>query len=247
VRDAHDQLLRSARRTSRDGTVAHVVKNLSRLFHFRVDAGAKDYTAKRAILETLVDALSHCSRLALDYTAVDGRTKKHADVLPLTLVVWNTSLYLLARFGDAAKRRARAEPRTYVFTVDRIEAARKLGSNFQYPAERDYSLERLFDGVWGMFIPPPGKRKSVIVDLRFARIDWIERFVSERTWGKSQTLVREPDGRLRLSFHSTTSIELVPWLWRWGAAVDVLAPPELRQLVEQAHPPDGRGTTVETG
>jgi hypothetical protein len=80
----------------------------------------------------------------------------------------------------------------------------------------------------------------VIVDLRLERVDWVERFVSERTWGKSQKLVREADGRLRRSFHTTTFVELDPWLWRWGEAVEVLGPPELRTPMEHALPPDGR-------
>lgn len=241
VRQAQEEFLRTARRTSRDGTVAHVLKNLSRLFHFRADAGTKDYTGKREVLETLVDALSHCSELAFDYAAIGAEAKKYTDVQPLTLCVWQGGLYLLARFQRAAGR-TREEPRTYVFVVDRIEAVRKTGRNFPYPVVRDYSLEQVFDGVWGMFVPPPGKRKSVVVDLRLEKIDWIERYVRERTWGKSQKITRERDGRLRLCFHTTTFVELVPWLWRWGEGIEVLGPPELKALMEHTLPPDGRGT-----
>jgi predicted DNA-binding transcriptional regulator YafY len=240
VKSAQAEFLRSTQRFNRDGTVAHVVKNLSRLFHFRADAGTKDYTGKRDVLEALVDALSHCSELAFDYVAIGAERKKHTDIQPLTLCVWQGGLYLLARFRSTRPRRVGEEPRTYVFVVDRIEAVRKTGRNFAYPAEREYSLERLFDGVWGMFVPPPGKRKSVVVDLRLERIDWIERYVQERTWSKTQTLTREPDGRLRLCFHTTTFVELVPWLWCWGEGIEVVGPPELRALMQQTLPPDGR-------
>ena len=59
-------------------------------------------------------------------------------------------------------------------------------------------------------------------------------YVREREWQPGQRLKDLEDGRLRLSFEVTTLVEVVPFVLQFGAEVEVVAPPELKEAVAKA-------------
>lgn len=60
----------------------------------------------------------------------------------------------------------------------------------------------------------------------------INTYVLERTWHKNQECKQNDDGSVYLSFESNQMQETLYWLLRFGATVDVLNPPELKELYE---------------
>jgi predicted DNA-binding transcriptional regulator YafY len=58
--------------------------------------------------------------------------------------------------------------------------------------------------------------------------------VRERVWHESQGMVDRRDGALELSLRLGALGEVERWVLGWGAAVEVLAPAELRRSVAAA-------------
>jgi predicted DNA-binding transcriptional regulator YafY len=58
-------------------------------------------------------------------------------------------------------------------------------------------------------------------------------YVAERTWHATQQIEPQPDGTLLLRFQASGRFEIVRWILQWGAAVEVLAPTDLRAQVAQ--------------
>ena len=56
---------------------------------------------------------------------------------------------------------------------------------------------------------------------------WAADYVAERQWSPKQTIVRQPDGRLRLEFDAVSMPEVVTWVIGFGTACKVLQPPQL--------------------
>jgi predicted DNA-binding transcriptional regulator YafY len=58
--------------------------------------------------------------------------------------------------------------------------------------------------------------------------------VRESIWHRSQRLSELPDGRVELSLDVAGIVEVRPWILSWGDSVEVLEPPELREVVAAA-------------
>jgi predicted DNA-binding transcriptional regulator YafY len=58
--------------------------------------------------------------------------------------------------------------------------------------------------------------------------------VRESVWHRSQQLTELDDGRVELSVQVAGIVEIRPWIMSWGDAVEVLEPPELREVVATA-------------
>ena len=55
--------------------------------------------------------------------------------------------------------------------------------------------------------------------------------VMETNWHPSQHLETQPDGSLVLTLDVGGLLEITPWLLSWGASVEVLEPPSLRDSI----------------
>jgi predicted DNA-binding transcriptional regulator YafY len=126
--------------------------------------------------------------------------------------------YLVARDEDrdAALRH---------FRVDRISAARLLGSSFTRQPGFDIAAHaaRAFG--------------SYQDEARYGEVVW--RFspaaaptAREFVFHPDQRLEDQPDGALVVRFHASGWLEMAWHVYQWGDAVEVLAPEALRRLVE---------------
>ena len=55
--------------------------------------------------------------------------------------------------------------------------------------------------------------------------------VKESIWHPSQRLTDGPKGTLDMTVTVTGTVEITPWILGWGDAVEVLAPPALREAI----------------
>ena len=53
----------------------------------------------------------------------------------------------------------------------------------------------------------------------------------ESVWHRSQRLIELDDGRIELAVTVAGIVEIRPWILSWGDAVEVIAPPALREAV----------------
>jgi predicted DNA-binding transcriptional regulator YafY len=111
-----------------------------------------------------------------------------------------------------------------MFAPGRIRSARETGERFERPA--GFRIEDYLDGS---FRAVRGDGRPRRVRLLFAAS--AARYVGERQWHPSQRLRFRKDGRLELTLRLGDLEEVTRWVLGYGAACEVLEPPELRERV----------------
>ena len=111
-----------------------------------------------------------------------------------------------------------------------------------------YNLSRMKDIVLcDTFKPDPDYEKKVHIDPYFGiwnneneaiKIELlfdksINTYILERTWHKNQTCHQNEDGSVYLSFESNQFQESLYWILRFGSAVTILNPPELKEAYKK--------------
>lgn len=105
--------------------------------------------------------------------------------------------------------------------VERIYEAQLTEERFSIPSQFD--PQRLLASAWGVIWRDEGSTEVV---LRFAPA--VVRRLKESVWHFSQRLEDLPDGSCLFTVLVGSTLEMKPWIRQWGAAVEVLAPTELR-------------------
>lgn len=172
--------------------------------------------AEPGVLETIAEALKGPFLLAITYAGPDGvaaerRVAPHGVLLGMRR-------YLIARDEDR-------DPGLRHFRVDRIRAARLLGSSFIRQPGFDIAVHaaRAFG--------------SYQDEARFGEVVW--RFAPRAAetarafvFHPGQRLEDQPDGSLVVRFEASGWLEMAWHLYQWGDTVEVLAPEGLRDMVE---------------
>jgi predicted DNA-binding transcriptional regulator YafY len=113
------------------------------------------------------------------------------------------------------------------FKVERVYEARLTDELFTIPGSFD--PQRLLASAWGVIWRDEGE---IEVTLRFAPS--VVRRVKESTWHHSQRIEDLPDGSCLFTVMIGSTQEVKPWIRGWGAAVEVLSPPEFREeMIEE--------------
>lgn len=120
----------------------------------------------------------------------------------------------------------RAELRT--FKVERINSVQLTNERFSIPS--DFDPQHLLANAWGVIW-----RDDAAIEVRLRFAPSVVRRVRESVWHHSQRIEDLPDGACLFTVLVGSTLEMRPWIRQWGAAVEVLAPPELRaELAEEA-------------
>lgn len=147
-----------------------------------------------------------------------GESKKTARrVLPYHLANRENLWYLI---GFDQERQA-----LRTFALPRIADVVPTKETFTRPA--DFSPEKFFANSLGVL---EGKGDYRVV-IRFSPAA-AER-IREREWHESQEMRELPGGALELTLRLGALSEVEQWIQSWGAAAEVLAPPELRASLKQ--------------
>ena len=167
--------------------------------------GETDRPRPPAVVDELRDAVVRRRRLRFTYKDVE----RVAD--PWGVVDKNDVWYLVA--GTDRGRRT--------FRVDRLVAPEATGETFERPA--DFRLDTAWDEVVDAV---EDRRARTWATLLIAeRFVWVLRDHFGRHCRSVDVL---PDGRTRVRVGAPTARDLARTLSGWGAAVEVLEPPEVR-------------------
>jgi proteasome accessory factor B len=81
--------------------------------------------------------------------------------------------------------------------------------------------------AWGVITD----QEEVEVELRFDAA--IAGLVTETTWHPTERVTHQEDGTVLWRARVPGTVEIRRWILQWGAQVEVLAPPELREEVAE--------------
>jgi predicted DNA-binding transcriptional regulator YafY len=167
------------------------------------------------LLATVAEALKGPNLLTLVYEG-GSRAGQNRTVEPYGLLL-GIRRYLVAR--EVGKTRLQH------FRLDRIRTARLEASSFARDPE--FSLDDHAARAFGSF---HDDREYGEVVWRFAPA--AAATAREFTFHPRQVMEDGPDGSLTVRFHAGGHLEMVWHLYQWGDAVEVIAPPRLKDLVE---------------
>ena len=112
--------------------------------------------------------------------------------------------------------------RTY--KVERIRTSTVTADRYEIP--EDFDPDAWLAHSWGIWSAESGVEEVV---LRFDPS--VGQRVRESVWHRSQRLTELDDGRIELALTVAGIVEIRPWILSWGDAVEVVAPPALREAV----------------
>jgi len=189
--------------------------------HLLASADAMDEEARRhdpvymQVLETLTRAWSLGRKVRLWHW--DEKTGKVFDYV--------FSPYFIEPYpiGQTAHVIGYREPPGAVRTF-KIERIRRIElSEETYEVPEDFDPRELLAGAWGIWYT---EAEPVEVVLKFH--PRVAHRVRESRWHRSERIEELPDGSIIWRAHIAEPQEMLPWIRGWGADVEVLAPPELR-------------------
>ena len=214
----HHRLLRKIRRVLGEGAVAYS-EQLERMVGSS-GFGESDYRERGQLLDVLLTGMDETRWVELEYRGSAALTGSCQRLGPLGMIWHNGSLYLLAWSEK------RGEVRNY--KVDRMGAARlsvEEPTTFTRPV--NFNLEDWQKRAFGVY-HGDGERTW---EVRILFQPDAARYVSESWWHSSQRRIVRDDGCLELQLELGELSAVSKWILSFGARAQVLAPPELQQLI----------------
>ncbi len=225
-------LLNRFEETFRDvHVVRRALKGADRKLHV-IDGASKDYSQHGEVIAKLVDATLRERVIRGEYKASWSRDGEHriSELEPLSLVSSSGALYLLARtrkyIGLEEDNNASGKPHDkeviLTFAVDRFLSVEVLDESFEYPSSEAFDPEDFFEGEFGLY--QRHDSEPIRVEVVFSKVAWLQQYLQERTWHKTQRFEDLDDGRLKMTFTVGDMGSVWPWIRSFGSDIEVLKP-----------------------
>ena len=177
---------------------------------------SKDYSAKKGVIATLVDATLHERRVDMSYYSASSKRAKRYEVDPYRVVYYQGGVYLYGRVEEYGEVRT--------FAVERIERIALMDYSFEMPTQDEIEAHtRSAFGIAG------GTAQEVVLRFDAAAAPSI----MDRTWHASQQIAARSDGTFELSLTVALSRELKAWIRSFVPRVVVIKPQSLRDDIER--------------
>ena len=172
----------------------------------------------------VVRGLVHQTRLQMSYKPVEHDLEDWL-LEPLHMANLQGEWYL---FG-------KCQGETFVrqFALGRIRKVALSGQRFEMPA--GFDPRQLLANTFGRF----AGNHSHTVRLLFAKK--VALWVLEKQWGPRQAVRTRRNGDVEVVFSASGLLEVFRWVMAWGRWARVLAPAELRQMVDREIDAMGQG------
>ncbi len=195
-----------------------------------VAPGQKDYASSPESgkkLDAMLDAMVSASSVRLTYrshkAAMAGKPARALVVHPLGLVFYRDGAYFIVDVtdGDADLR-----GRRILLALERIESL-KVGDAGAFEIPRGFDARAFFGDAFGIW--NDGVARDVVLEVHAEHARWF----LERTMHPSQEVEQRTDGSLLVTLHVSGVVEIVDWVVSLGPHAEVIAPPDLRELVRR--------------
>lgn len=209
--------LHSAFRKLTDGLkdrVSFSWTDLENVISFR-SAGAS--VSDLELFETVSKAVLRSVELEFEYRKLNSTGYEQRRVRPYHLGCLENQWYLFAE--DLERRQLRT------FALPRMRKVTLTIKRFQRPA--DFSIAQVLSGSFGVHSAGKKQRIRLQFDAFAARL------VAERKWHESQRVREKADGSIILQLELGGLEEIERWILSWGAHVQVLEPPRLREMIRE--------------
>lgn len=210
--------LQSAFRKLTDGLkdrVSFAWHDLEDAISFR-SAGASG--ADLELFEIVSKGVLRSVELEFEYRKLKSSEYEPRRVRPYHLGCLEQQWYLFAE--DLERRQLRT------FALPRMRKVRLTTKGFRRPA--DFSIAQVLSGSFG--VHSGGKKQRI----RLQFDPFAARLVAERKWHESQRVQEKADGSIILQLELGGLEEIERWILSWGAHVEVLEPPRLREMIRDA-------------
>ena len=172
--------------------------------------------AAQSVERTIVDGFVQRRAVEVTYRDAEGReTSRVLHPYFLEPRAESRTVYIFAHDSISGEVRP--------FRIERVRVARLLATTFDVPA--DFDIDAVVSGSWGIW----QATGSDDVRLRFdaAVADRVRESVGRRGADVTELTGGDLEVRIRVA----SEVEMRAWVLGWGGAVEVLAPPALREYV----------------
>lgn len=181
------------------------------VFDLKLADHSRHHEAIRTVQLALLQGKQISGVYESPYEPAPVRLKLHAYRLCLIKNAW----YVIGNSdGEVA-------PRTY--RIARFKALRMIDESAVIP--EDFDLREYFGNAWAVY------RGGTTYDIELRFTADAANIVTETVWHQSQRFARHKDGSTTLNFRVDGLEEIVNWVMSWTGRVEVVQPPELRDLV----------------
>jgi predicted DNA-binding transcriptional regulator YafY len=166
---------------------------------------------------TVVRGLVNQKWLSLVYRSPEMGITPGRMIAPLHMANLQGEWYL---FG-----KVEGEDRVRQFSIGRIQSVKLTDRSFEPPT--DFDPKTLLANTFGRFVLNDHNHS---VRLLFNKE--VATWVLEKQWGPKQVIRTRKNGDIELSFSAAGVYEVFRWVMAWGRWVTVLAPTELKKMVD---------------
>jgi len=181
---------------------------------------AKAYAAKQGILKTLNRAVLEHRVVEIEYQP-PGRTAQVRCIEPYAIVVYQSSLYIIA----AAHEIPLDQMRLRHWKLDRFQRAVLLDEWFK--VAEGFDVESYLGNSLGIFSGGRARLYRIRISARAG--PW----VLEDPWHPDQVVKQRRDGDIELTVPAAHPLEIIPRVLALGSDAEVLSPANCRRQIVQ--------------
>ena len=197
----------------------HFDRTEKKFYCFSKGTKRYDLPGRSEALEEVYDALLKEQALRVEVSIKNEMVER--VILPLSLVMFNTGLYLLAKFKD------QETDKIYSFAIESFASALSIrGDHFEYPA--DFDPANQFEGDFGFF---RSTSEPIKVTLEYDSKSWVSGYLRERRWTGNEAF--KCVGTLEIFEMEVTDLrEVTSWVLPLCDQCRIVGPKELKDAVK---------------
>jgi len=184
-----------------------------------LDLKLADHSKHREVIRTIQWALLKRQQVTGNYVSPYEPKPVKLTLHPYRICLIKSAWYLIGKPLDGD------QPQTY--RAARFKSLRMLNVPAQIPG--DFDLKDYFGDAWAVFRGEQTYEVELLFTADAAQV------VTETQWHHTQKVKRHKDGTATLTFRVDGLNEIVRWVLGWAGRVQVIQPPELRELAIDQH------------